>query len=162
MHIYTDAEILKIFEQCTTSVPWITAHNRAIIAFMFDSGLRQLEVCGILKENIDTDRMVLKVTGNAIRLFVYRLEHKLGFSLSSHKLRHNFATNFCLDNLEQKGTSNVYDLGIIMGHESIETTKKYEHFAHEFVAVKNSISHLDMCLENHLKTVACGSHINTD
>lgn len=206
VHIYTDDEILKIFEQCTTSVSWITARNRAIIAFMLDSGLRQLEVCGILKENIDTDRMVLKVTGkgakdrlvplgsstvlllnaymdlcpfkdsdyvfhgrrgeqltgNAIRLFVYRLEHKLGFSLSSHKLRHNFATNFCLDNLEQKGTSNVYDLGIIMGHESIETTKKYEHFAHEYVAVKSSISHLDMCLGNHLNAVASGSHMSTD
>ncbi len=39
-----------------------------------------------------------------------------------------------------------------MGHESIETTKKYEHFAHEIIAAENNISHLDMCLGNGLKT----------
>lgn len=195
VHIYTNSELIEIFQACSTSVPWITARNRSIIAFMLDSGLRQHEVCGLLKSNIDIERMVIKVTGkgakdrlvplgsltfhlmeeymdvcpygdsdcvfygrrggnltgNAIRLFVYRLEHKLGFSLSSHKLRHNFATNYCINNLEQTGKSNVYDLSIIMGHESIETTKKYEHFAHEMIAVKNSISHLDLCLGNQLE-----------
>ena len=30
-----------------------------------------------------------------------------------------------------------------MGHESIETTKRYEHFAHEMIAVENCNSHLD-------------------
>ena len=39
-----------------------------------------------------------------------------------------------------------------MGHESIETTKKYEHFAHEIIAAENNISHLDMCLGNGRKT----------
>ena len=38
-----------------------------------------------------------------------------------------------------------------MGHESIETTKKYEHFAHEIIAAENNISHLDMCLGNGQK-----------
>lgn len=198
VHIYTDSEIKEIFENCTTSVPWITARNRAIIAFMLDSGLRQHEVCGLLKADIDTERMVVKVTGkgakdrlvplgaftlqlltlymdlcpfkdsayvfhqrrgeqlsgNAIRLFVHRLECKMNLTISSHKLRHNFATNFCIDNLEKNGISNVYDLSIIMGHESIETTKKYEHFAHEMVAVKKSISHLDSCLGNALKSAS--------
>lgn len=69
---------------------------------------------------------------------------KLSFPFSSHKLRHNFATNFCIDNINEKGNSCVYDLSILMGHESIETTKKYEHFAHELVVAKNNISHLDM------------------
>ena len=65
------------------------------------------------------------LSGNAVRLFVYRLQKKLPFELSSHKLRHNFATNFCVDSLERTGSTCVQDLGILMGHESIETTKRY-------------------------------------
>ncbi len=188
VHIYSDSEILKIFSTVETSVPWITARNRAIIALMLDSGLRQCEVCGLLKQDVDRENKVMKVTGkgakdrmvplgsvssafidqyldlcpfkkskyvfldrrgnflscNAVRLFVYRLERKLPFPFSSHKLRHNFATNFCIDNINAKGDSCVYDLSVLMGHESIETTKKYEHFAHELIAAKNNISHLDM------------------
>ena len=68
---------------------------------------------------------------------------KLPFDLSSHKLRHNFATNYCVDNLRKNGNSCVYDLSILMGHESMETTKKYEHFAHELLAVEDNHSHLD-------------------
>ena len=56
------------------------------------------------------------------------LKHDTGLDLSSHKLRHNFATNYYIDNLRETGNSNTYDLSILMGHESIETTKKYEHF----------------------------------
>lgn len=187
VHIYSDTEIQFIFSLAKTSVPWITARNRAIIALMLDSGLRQCEVCGLMKHDVDRERHVMKVTGkgskdrmvpignvsiqlldeyleqcpysdsahvfidrrgnklsgNAVRLFVYRLERQLPFKFSSHKLRHNFATNFCIDNMKKKGNTCVYDLSILMGHESIETTKKYEHFAHEMIAVENSISHLD-------------------
>ena len=89
------------------------------------------------------DRFGNQLSGNAIRLFVHRLERQLGFPLSSHKLRHNFATNFCIDNLRKTGNSHVYDLSILMGHESIDTTKKYEHFAHKMIAAENGISHLD-------------------
>ncbi|MEG1145070.1 MAG: hypothetical protein RSE05_06865, partial [Clostridium sp.] len=67
----------------------------------------------------------------------------LPFKFSSHKLRHNFATNYCIDHVRETGKSDVYDLSILMGHESIETTKKYEHFTHEIIASENSISHLD-------------------
>lgn len=83
------------------------------------------------------------VTSNTIKLFVNRLKHQLPFDLTSHKLRHNFATNYCLDNLRETGNSHVYDLSILMGHESIETTKCYEHFAHEIIATENRHSHLD-------------------
>lgn len=187
VHIYSDSEVRLIFSLVATSVPWITARNRAIVALMLDSGLRQFEVCGLLHENVDRERQIMKVSGkgakdrvvplgrmsleflndyqrkcpytdspyvfldrrgnklsgNAIRLFVYRLEKNLPFKLSSHKLRHNFATNFCIDNMREKGNTCVYDLSILMGHESIETTKKYEHFAHEIIAAENNISHLD-------------------
>lgn len=89
------------------------------------------------------DRRGHMLSGNAIRLFVNRLQKQLPFELSSHKLRHNYATNFCIDSLERTGQTCVQDLGILMGHESIETTKRYEHFAHELVAAKNAHSHLD-------------------
>lgn len=80
---------------------------------------------------------------NAVRLFTYRLQKELPFELSSHKLRHNFATNYCVDNFRKTGNTGVYDLSILMGHESMETTKKYEHFAHEILATENHNSHLD-------------------
>lgn len=187
VHQYTDSEIRLIFDSVETSVPWITARNRAIIALMLDSGIRQCEAVGLMQANIDRERMVLKIsgkgakdrmvslgvvacqfldyyldlcpyqgglhvfydrrgqpiTGNCVRVFVNRLQHKLGFELSSHKLRHNFATNYCLDHIRQNGQSDVYNLSILMGHESIETTKRYEHFAHEIVAAESGISHLD-------------------
>lgn len=193
VHIYSDAEIKHIFSLVHTSVPWITARNRSIVAFMLDAGLRQCEISGLLKKDIDRARNIMKITGkgskdrmvplgkmasvfmdsymnvcpfhdvpfvfidrrgcqlsgNAIRLFVYRLEKQLTFKFSSHKLRHNFATNYCIDHVHMTGKSDVYDLSILMGHESIETTKRYEHFAHEIIAAENSISHLDYVYENH-------------
>ena len=90
-----------------------------------------------------SDRMGNQISRNAIKVFMNRLKHKVPFDISSHKLRHNFATNFCIDNYRKTGNTGVYDLSILMGHESIETTKKYEHFAHEIIAVENSNSHLD-------------------
>ena len=186
VHIYTDTEIRYIFDLISTSVPWITARNKAIVALMLDSGLRQCEVCGLLRKDVDKERKVMKVSGkgakerivplgnmsiclldeyfsicpfaceyvfidrtgkqlskNAVKLFTYRLEKELPFQFSSHKLRHNYATNYCIDHVHEKGSTDVFDLSILMGHESVETTKKYEHFAHELIAVENSISHLD-------------------
>ncbi len=89
------------------------------------------------------DRMGNQISRNAIKVFMNRLKHKVPFDISSHKLRHNFATNFCIDNYRRTGNTGVYNLSILMGHESIETTKKYEHFAHEIIAAENSNSHLD-------------------
>lgn len=191
VHIYTDTEIQYLFSCVQTSIPWITARNSAIISLMLDSGIRQKEVCELLKANIDKQRMVMKVTGkgakdrlvplgyisslfledylsqcpyadtayvfvdrlgrplsgNAVRVFVNRLQKQLPFDLSSHKLRHNFATNYCVDNLRKNGNSCVYDFSILMGHESMETTKKYEHFAHELLAAENNHSHLDQVFQ---------------
>lgn len=184
--IYSDDEILQIFALCQASVPWITARNRAIIAFCLDSGLRQCEIINMQRSDIFYQLMIVKVTGkgakdrmvpmgsvtlsllldylqlcpydsaavflgrrgqpmtsNAIRQFMSKLQRQLPFSLSSHRLRHNFATNFCIDHLKKSGSSAVYDLSILMGHESIETTKRYEHFAHEIIAAGSNISHLD-------------------
>ena len=97
-------------------------------------------------DNLFLDRFGNPLSRNAIRLFVYDLKKRTNIDLSSHKFRHNFATNYCVNNLRKNGSSNVFDLSILMGHESIETTKKYEHFAHEMIAVETSMSHLDNIL----------------
>lgn len=187
VNILNDSDIEFMFSRIDNSIPWIAARNKAIVALMLDSGLRQLEVCSLLKNNINTETMALKVTGkglkdrfvplgnmslyflenyfdmcpfkdsdfvflgrlgspittNTVKVFMNHLKHDTGLDLSSHKLRHNFATNYCIDNLHDTGNSNTYDLSILMGHESIETTKKYEHFAHSLIALENRNSHLD-------------------
>lgn len=190
VHIYSDEEIRQIFASIRTSVPWLTERNNAMVALMLDSGIRQCEVRGLLRSDIDSGRGIMKVCGkgakeryvpvgkfalkfldnylaqcpfqsqyvflgndgkpisaNAIKQFTYKLQRQLPFEFSSHRLRHNFATNYCLDSLEQKKTTGVYDLSIIMGHASIETTKRYEHLAHELIAVNSCISHLDKMYE---------------
>ena len=169
VHVLSSAEIQYLLDSVKCSVPWLTARNKAIIALMLDSGLRQNEVCILVKKGLDFDRSALQVTGkgckdrlvplgyiskmlledylsqcpykdldyvfcgrmgnqisrNAIKVFMNRLKHQIPFDISSHKLRHNFATNFCIDNYRRTGNTGVYDLSILMGHESIETTRIY-------------------------------------
>ena len=45
------------------SVLWLTTRNKAIIALMLDSGIRQNEVCTLVKKGLDFDRGALQVTG---------------------------------------------------------------------------------------------------
>lgn len=185
-HIYSDSEIMQIFNSIHSSVPWIATRNCAMVALMLDCGIRQCELCRLQRSDVDFSNGRMKVYGkgdkerfvpigllaldllrryytlcpyqidnvfankdgsplsnNAVKLFTYRLQQELGFKFSSHGLRHNFATHYILDNLEERHTSGVYDLSILMGHESIETTKRYEHVAHELIAVKSCNSHLD-------------------
>lgn len=186
--VLTEEQIQLLFLAVEYSVPWIIARNRAILALMLDSGLRQAEVCSLKRSDIDLNSNTLKVYGkgakerlvatgattrsliknyldscpfsdaaalfvdrygnaiskSAIRSVMYRLKTKTGLDLSSHKLRHNFATNFCIDNLQRTGSTNVADLQCLLGHTSIQTTRNYEHFAHDAIAVEQSHSHLDM------------------
>lgn len=187
VRVLNDAEVRFLLDSVESSFEWIRERNRAIIAFMLDSGLRLSEICGLKKENLDSDHMVAKITGkgakdrfvpmgkfvfqlineylalcpyknteyvflgrygavitqNAIKVFMNELKHKTGLDISSHKLRHNFATNFCIDSLKETGSTNTADLAAIMGHESSETTKQYEHFAVQMVAAEFHRSHLD-------------------
>ena len=83
------------------------------------------------------------LTGNAVKLFMRKMAALLPFEFSSHKLRHNFATNYCIDKLEKEGIVDTYSLMYIMGHESIESTERYVHLAREIIASKNCISHVD-------------------
>ncbi len=94
-----------------------------------------------------------KLTTNTVKLFMRKIQSLLPFEFSSHKLRHNFATNYCIDKLEQEGTVDTYSLMYIMGHESIETTERYVHVAREIIASKTCISHVDMVLLDELGIV---------
>lgn len=186
VHIYEPEEIRLLFLEARAESPWLTYRNQCIIALMYDSGLRQSEVCTLLRKDISFTADRLTVTGkgdkqrtvplghlakqymltylescpyerenvfvgrrgdpltcNAVKLFMSRLADKLPFEVSSHKLRHNFATNYCIDQYERFGHVDIYRLMYLMGHEEIKTTQRYLHMANEIIAAKNHISHLD-------------------
>lgn len=52
---------------------------------------------------------------------VLQLSREAGFSISSHKIRHTFATNFCRDG------GDIRELQQILGHRDITTTMIYAH-----------------------------------
>ena len=87
------------------------------------------------------------VTCDAVKHFIYKLGKKLPFEFSSHRLRHNFATNYCLNQYEKYGHIDIYRLMILMGHEDIETTRRYLHHANQIIASITAISHLDKVLK---------------
>ena len=184
--IYNEMELQKIFNNIHAESEWLTLRNKCIIALMYDSGLRQSEVCTLRRDRVSFDNKTMVVYGkgnkertvplgsftmrfmreylrlcpyksdrifvnrrgepltcNAVKLLVSKLSNELDFELSSHKLRHNFATNYCIDQYEARGNIDIYSLMIIMGHEEIETTERYLHHAKEIISTRNSISHLD-------------------
>lgn len=186
VRIYTDDDIKSIFDAVHAETEWLTMRNRAIIALMYDSGLRQAEVCNIRRKNVifSENRMTLRgkgdkertvplgqltqycmreylhlcpyssewvfvtrrgepLTCNAVKLMVSRIADTLPFELSSHKLRHNFATNYCIDQYDKYGQIDIYRLMYLMGHEEVETTRRYLHFAYEIISARGCISHLD-------------------
>lgn len=186
IRVYSDKEIMLIFESACGSEPWIDCRNKTIIAFMLDSGLRQGEIASLKEKDvyIDTNRMLVhgkgdkermvplgrksielyeeykrlcpyeseftfvsktgeKMSTNAIKLMITKIANKLPFEMSSHKLRHNFATNYCLDMYNQKGQIDIYRLMTLLGHEEIETTRRYLHVANEIIASSESFSHVD-------------------
>lgn len=57
------------------------------------------------------------LTCNAVKMLTSDMQKNLPFEFSSHKLRHNFATNFLINQYEQFGQMDIYQLMSIMGHE---------------------------------------------
>ena len=86
------------------------------------------------------------ITTNALKILARKISDKLPFEFSCHKLRHNFATNYCIDQYEHYGRIDIYSLMIIMGHENIKTTERYMHVAMQILASRQNISHLDKIL----------------
>ena len=79
-------------------------------------------------------------------MLISKISKKLPFEFSSHKLRHNFGTNYCLDQYDKYGQIDIYKLMVIMGHEDIKTTRKYLHIANSIIVARSNISHLDKIL----------------
>lgn len=89
------------------------------------------------------DRYGYGISNNAIKLFMNNYSKKLPFEFSSHRLRHNFGTNFLLDQYEKYGSMDIYALMTIMGHADIATTRGYLHVANQIIYSQNHLSHLD-------------------
>lgn len=87
-----------------------------------------------------------QLTNNSVKLLISKISKKLPFEFSSHKLRHNFGTNYCLDQYDKYGQIDIYKLMVIMGHEDIKTTRKYLHIANSIIVARSNISHLDKIL----------------
>lgn len=191
VRIYNNEEIIKIFREIKAENEWLTSRNRAIVALMLDSGLRQNEVCTLLNYDIQFDNKMLKVcgkgskermipigkitihylkeyltlcpyeskytfisrrgeqlSGNAVKHLISKLSNNLSFEFSSHKLRHNFATNYCIDQYKKYGRIDIFQLMSLMGHENISTTQKYLHYAMDIIAARADVSHIDSILKN--------------
>ncbi|MDO4266199.1 MAG: tyrosine-type recombinase/integrase [Eubacteriales bacterium] len=88
------------------------------------------------------------------------MQKKLPFELSAHKLRHNFATNYCIHSLDTKGYVDLFSLSIIMGHEDISTTRIYEHLARENMIARNFYSFMDEKFLNE-KSICLGNVENS-
>lgn len=96
----------------------------------------------------NSDMLFVSITGkvftrNAIKIIMHKLEKVVGFEISSHKLRHNFATNYCLDQYDHYGQVDIYKLMLILGHEDMQTTRRYLHHANQIIISSMNISHLD-------------------
>lgn len=83
------------------------------------------------------------ITRDTIKQLIQKMTYKLPFEFSAHKLRHNFATNYCIDEYLSKGSMDAIKLKILMGHEDLETTMRYIHLANQIIISKTDISHLD-------------------
>lgn len=100
-------------------------------------------LCPFSSDHVFLGRHGCCITNNTIKQLVQKIKRVSGIDFSSHKLRHNFATNYCKDSLETTGHCDAYTLQVLMGHENVKTTEKYMHYASSMVASKNAHSHLD-------------------
>lgn len=108
---------------------------------------RYRQLCPYSEDYFFVGRRGDEVTTDSVKHFIYRLGKKLPFEFSSHRLRHNFATNYCLNQYQEYGHVDLYRLMILMGHEDIETTRFYLHHANQIIASITAISHLDKVLK---------------
>lgn len=88
-------------------------------------------------------RTAQPLTTNTIKMLFQRITETVGYPVSSHRLRHNFATNYLLDSYDKNGWFDCYSLMVLLGHEDIRTTERYLHYCQQLVACRNAHSHLD-------------------
>lgn len=186
IRMYTDEELLMVFNAVSGVPEWIRLRNMAMVAVFYDSGIRRAEACALRRSDLDLANGRMMVTGKGkkqrfvpvgqvVRLFLeaylaacpydhdrvfvsrsgaemslnsvsqmmHDLQVRLPFKISPHKLRHNFATNYCLEKYAAGDQVDPLLLKVLMGHEDLVTTQRYLHMASELVAVKGCVSALD-------------------
>jgi site-specific recombinase XerD len=94
-------------------------------------------------ESLFLTRTAQPLTTNTIKMLFQRITETVGYPVSSHRLRHNFATNYLLDSYDKNGWFDCYSLMVLLGHEDIRTTERYLHYCQQVVACRNAHSHLD-------------------
>lgn len=82
------------------------------------------------------------ITEDAIRNLFRKMQKRTGIDVTPHKLRHNFATNYLLNQIEH-GSVDLYQLQTLMGHSDSETTKIYLHIAQGILSLSNPYSKFD-------------------
>ena len=83
------------------------------------------------------------VSGPEIAFREIRKKAGITRKVTVHGLRHNFATNYCIDQYEKHGFVDIYKLMILMGHEDVKTTNRYLHIANQIIVSRESVSHID-------------------
>jgi len=187
INLFTPEEVELIFASVKEESDWLVARDKLMLAFMYDSGLRQGELPKIMMRDLDFERNIMLVhgkgnkdrhvpfgkitlallkdylekrpydkeflligrrgepiTNDSVKKFIFRLSNRTQLEgLSSHRLRHNFATNWCIEGYEKDGYVDNIKLAAIMGHEDLSTTQRYMHEAQSIVATTHFRSHLD-------------------
>lgn len=82
------------------------------------------------------------LTQETIANLFRRMKAATGIYVTPHLLRHNYATNFMIHQVNT-GSVDIYQLQMLMGHSDSATTKIYLHMAQKMIAVKNAYSHID-------------------
>lgn len=99
-----------------------------------------------------TDRIFISqektpISSDVIKMLFYRLKKKTGITrLKPHLLRHTFATRYLMNG------GDAFSLQMILGHTSLEMTRKYSHLASSYT-VKNfkNLSTLDRLKGQNVK-----------
>lgn len=111
-------------------------------------------LCQFESEFLLVDKSGSPLSNNAVKLFMAKMQKKLGFEFSSHKLRHNFATNYIIDHYDKYGYFDSYTLMVLLGHEEISTTERYVHYGKQVIASRERCSHLDRVFLESQKSVS--------
>ncbi len=137
-------DCLRISEVININLNDIDVTNRTIyihgkgkrnrIAYLTDSMLKYLlsylEDRGRM-ENLQTDALFPSSNGagriarSTIELFIKSAEKKTGIKLNPHKFRHTGAT------LAYQQTKDLVAVQNLLGHENVESTKRYTHVSEE-------------------------------
>ncbi|WP_312700563.1 tyrosine-type recombinase/integrase [Sedimentibacter sp.] len=79
-----------------------------------------------------------RITEKAVTMVIVRLRKKMKFDkMNPHRLRHTFATNYIING------GDMFNLQLILGHEDIQTVRKYVHLARYYL--QSSYTNISVC-----------------